>query len=94
MVVAPLFTHFYSILKYHALLEKGRPNPGEAAKQLGVNPYFLKEYDAAVRNYPRARAMAIIGLLTDYDYKGKGGAAGEATPGELLVELVTKLLSI
>ena len=38
MVVAPLFTHFYRILKYHALLEKGRPQPADAARILGVNP--------------------------------------------------------
>ena len=94
MVVAPLFTHFYRILKYHALLDKGRPQPGEAASILGVNPYFLKEYDAAVRNYPRQRAMAAISLLTDYDYKGKGGDAGEATPAELFTELTAKLLNL
>lgn len=94
MVVAPLFTHFYRILKYHALLDKGRPQPGEAARILGVNPYFLKEYDAAVRNYPRQRAMAAISLLTDYDYKGKGGDAGEATPAELFTELTAKLLNL
>ena len=93
MVVAPLFTHFYRILKYHALLEKGRPNPGEAAKQLGVNPYFLKEYDAAIRNYPRAKAMQVISLLTDYDYKGKGGDAGEATAADLFTELIVKILN-
>ena len=93
MVVAPLFTHFYRILKYHALLEKGRPQPADAARILGVNPYFLKEYDAAVRNYPRDKAMAVIGLLNDYDYKGKGGDAGEASPAELFTELVTKILA-
>ena len=93
MVVAPLFTHFYRILKYHALLEKGRPQPADAARILGVNPYFLKEYDVAVRNYPRAKAMAVIGLLNDYDYKGKGGDAGEASPAELFTELVTKILA-
>ena len=81
MVVAPLFTHFYRILKYHA---------GEVPK---VNPYFLKEYDAAARNYPRAKTMQIISLLNDYDYKGKGGDAGEATPAQLFTELVTKILS-
>ena len=81
MVVAPLFTHFYRILKYHA---------GEVPK---VNPYFLKEYDAAARNYPRAKTMQIISLLNEYDYKGKGGDAGEATPAELFTELVTKILS-
>lgn len=81
MVVAPLFTHFYRILKYHA---------GEVPK---VNPYFLKEYDAAARNYPRAKTMQIISLLNEYDYKGKGGDAGEATPAQLFTELVTKILS-
>ena len=93
MAVAPLFTHFYRILKYHALLEKGRPAPADAARILGVNPYFLKEYDAAVRNYPLQCCRAVISLLCDYDYKGKGGDAGEATPAELLIELITKILN-
>ena len=81
MVVAPLFTHFYRILKYHA---------GEVPK---VNPYFLKEYEVAARNYPLQRCQAVISLLCDYDYKGKGGDAGEATPAELLTELITKILN-
>ncbi len=82
MAVAPLFTHFYRILKYHA---------GEVPK---VNPYFLKEYEVAARNYPLQRCQAVISLLCDYDYKGKGGDAGEATPAELLIELITKILNI
>ena len=93
MVVAPLFTHYSRILKYHALMPS-RPSPGDAARVLGVNPYFLKEYDAAVRNYSLKQAMAAVSLLTEYDYKGKGGDAGEATPADLFTELVTKLLNI
>lgn len=93
MAVAPLFTHFYRILKYHALLQKGRPAPADAARELGVNPFFLKEYDMAVRNYPFQRCQAAISLLCEYDYKGKGGDAGEATPAELLTELVVKILN-
>ncbi len=93
MAVAPLFTHFYRILKYHALLEKGPTTQGEVAKLLGVNPYFLKEYNSAVRSYSKSSCQRIIGLLTDYDYKGKGGDAGEATPADLLTELVTKILN-
>ena len=80
MVVASLFTHFYRILKYHA---------GEAPQ---MNPYFLKEYDAARRNYPLPKCMAIISLLTEYDYKGKGGDAGEADSAALFSELVAKVL--
>ena len=93
MAVAPLFTHFSRILKYHALLQKGG-SQADAAKTLGVNPYFMKEYDAAVRSYPLNRCSKAISLLAEYDYKGKGGDAGEATPAELLVELVAKLLNI
>jgi len=94
MAVAPLYTHFSRILKYHALLSKGRPSQADAAKLLGVNPYFLKEYDTAVRNFPLQRCQRVISLLCDYDYKGKGGEAGEASPQELLVELTTKILNI
>ena len=93
MVVAPLFTHYSRILKYHALLPK-RPSPGDAARILGVNPYFMKEYDAAVRNYSLRQAMKAVSLLAEYDYKGKGGDAGEASPADLFTELVTKLLNI
>ena len=82
MAVAPLFTHFYRILKYHA---------GETP---AVNPYFLKEYDAAARNYPLPKVMGIIGLLNEYDYKGKGGDAGEADAPALFLALVTKILTI
>ena len=96
MAVSAIFTHFSRILRYAALKEGGRrPDRTEIAAALqGVNPYFWKEYDAAVANYPVRKAMAAISLLCDYDYKGKGGDAGEATPGELLVELVLRLLNL
>ena len=95
MAVSALFLHFNRILKYNALIQAGRGNDSAAkAKILGANPYFFKEYDAAVRNYPLPRCMHVISLLSDYDFKGKGGETGEASPGELLVELVTKILNI
>lgn len=91
--VAAIFNHFDRILKYEALLTR-KPNPSteEKSAALGVSPYFFKEYDAAVRNYPLKRCMSIIALLRDYDFKGKGGDSGEATASELLTELITKIL--
>lgn len=96
MAVSGLFLHFNRILKYGALIRSGRGGDQTAkAKVLaGVNPYFYKEYDAAVRNYPIPACMKVISLLSDYDFKGKGGEVGEATPAELLVELTTKILNI
>ncbi len=96
MAVSAIFTYFLRVLKYGALKERGRyPDKMEVAAALqGVNPYFWKDYDAAVSNYPVSKAMAAVSLLCDYDYKGKGGESGEATPGDLLVELVAKLLNL
>ncbi len=91
--VAALFNHFDRILKYEALLLRTpNPSPDEKKAALGVNPFFFREYDTAVKNYPLKRCMAIIALLRDYDFKGKGGDAGEATASELLTELITKIL--
>lgn len=95
MAISALFLHFNRILKYGALIQAGRGGDAQAkGKLLGGNPYFYKEYDAAVRNYPLPKAMRIVSLLSEYDFKGKGGETGEATPAELLVELVTKILNI
>ena len=95
MAVSALYTHFYRILKYGALLSANpRPANDQKAKILAVNPYFFQEYDTAVRNYPVKKAMAVVALLKEYDYKGKGGDVGEATPAELMVELTAKILNI
>ena len=96
MAVSALYTHFVRILKYGALKEKNRyPDKTEIAAALqGVNPFFWREYDVAVANYPVRKAMEVISLLCDYDYKSKGGDAGEAAPGDLLVELTNKILNI
>ena len=61
---------------------------------LGVNPYFFAEYDTAVRNYPLKKCMAVISLLKEYDYKGKGGDVGEASAADLMVELTAKILNV
>ena len=96
MAVSALYTHFNRILRYGALLSRGGyPSPEDKAKALaGVNPYFYKEYDQAARNYSVRQAMDAISLLCEYDYLGKGGDGGNQNPGELLVELTAKLLSL
>ena len=95
MATSALYTHFYRILKYGALLASNpRPGNDQKAKILAVNPYFFQEYDTAVRNYPVQKAMAVVALLKEYDFKGKGGDVGEATPAELMVELTAKILNV
>ena len=94
MAVSALYTHFYRILKYEAALQKNpRMDQQERASILGVSPYFLREYDAAVRNYPTPSVMKVISMLCEFDYLGKGGDGATLDPGQLLVELTAKILN-
>ncbi|WP_316842355.1 DNA polymerase III subunit delta [Pedobacter gandavensis] len=88
MVMANLNAYFSKILKYHYL-----PNKAEAAKELGVNPYFIKDYETAARSYNLNKTFDIISLLREYDLKSKGvDSTGNITDGELLKELLFKML--
>jgi len=94
MATSILFGHFYKILRYGAAVSANPSmTPGERASMLGINPYFLKEYDTAVRFYPVKKCMAIITYIKDADYRGKGGDGAEVSPSDLLCELVTRILS-
>jgi DNA polymerase-3 subunit delta len=94
MAVSALYTHFYRLLKYEAALAKDpRMGQQERAAVLGVNPFFLREYDVAVRNYPVPSAMKVIAMLCEFDYLGKGGDGAATTPDQLLVELTAKILN-
>ena len=88
MVLANLNSYFTKILKYHYL-----PNKNDAAKELGVSPYFIKDYEMAARTFNDAKTFEIISLLRTYDLKSKGlESTGNTTDGELLKELLFKML--
>jgi DNA polymerase-3 subunit delta len=88
MVMANLNAYFTKILKYHYL-----PNKNDAAKELGVSPYFIKDYENAARTFGDFKTFEIISLLREYDLKSKGlDSTGNTTDGELLKELLFKMI--
>ena len=88
MVLASLNSYFSKVLKYHYL-----PNKNDAAKELGVSPFFVKDYEAAARNYDFNKTVQLISLFREYDLKSKGvDSTGNTTDGELLKELVFKMI--
>ena len=94
MAVSALFTHFYRILKYEAALRQNpRMSPQDRAAVLGVNPFFVREYDTAIRNYPVPSAMKVISMLCEFDYLGKGGDGAATSADQLLIELTAKILN-
>lgn len=92
LTLAALSSHFLRLLRFHALLQDGTPRQ-EILSQLGINPYFAGEYDTAIRNYPLRKTMKVIALLKDYDRRSKSSLRGNATDGELLQELVSRILN-
>ena len=85
-----VFGFFSQLLQYHGLKDKSQFN---AAKVLKVNPYFVKDYEIAFRNYPMKKVSAIVAALRDIDVKSKGVGAASMTQHDLLKELLIKIFS-
>jgi len=80
-----VFSFFTKLLKYHGLKDR---NPKNVASVLGVSPYFLKDYDVALRNYPMKKVSSIVATLRDIDVKSKGVGANAMPNGDLLKEML------
>jgi DNA polymerase-3 subunit delta len=85
-----VFGFFVKLLKYHGLKDK---NPKTVAPALGISPYFLKDYDVALRNYPMKKVSAIVAALRDIDVKSKGVGANSLSNHDLLKEMLVKIFS-
>ncbi|MFW0735763.1 DNA polymerase III subunit delta [Flavobacterium sp.] len=90
MTTGLVFGFFVQLLKYHGLKDK---NPKNVAAAIGVNPYFLKEYDLAIKNYPMRKVSQIVGALRDVDVKSKGVGANALPQSDLLKEMLYKIFN-
>lgn len=84
-----LYSYFSRILIYHYLQDKSNKN---AAAILKVHPFFLKDYQVAAKNYSARKTEQAISILREYDRKSKGVNNVSTDEGELLKEMVYKLL--
>ncbi len=89
VTMAAIFSFFRKLLIYHHLKDKSRNN---AASILRINPYFVSDYELASRNYSPVKVINIINLLREFDMKSKGVGDLSSTEGDLLKELVYKIL--
>lgn len=89
--ISTLFQYFLNLLTYH-YHKKRLPNQQEMAKALGVNPFFMKDYTDGALIYNAMKCAQIIALLREYDMKSKGVGNANISDGELLKELVFKIM--
>jgi DNA polymerase III subunit delta len=89
LTISSLYSYFIKVFKYHFLPDKSK---GAVASALKVHPFFTTEYEAAARKYPPAKLVQIISWLREYDLKSKGVGSSSASYGDLLKELVFKII--
>jgi DNA polymerase-3 subunit delta len=68
-VTGILFSFFSKVLQYHGLKDK---SPKNVASALKISPFFLTDYDVALKNYPMRKVSQIVAALRDIDVKSKG----------------------
>jgi DNA polymerase-3 subunit delta len=85
-----VFGFFSQMLQYHGLKDKSKQN---VASVLRVNPFFVKDYETAFRNYPMRKVSAIVTSLRDIDVKSKGVGSNSISQRDLLNEMLVKIFN-
>ena len=91
LTIISLYYFFSKLLLFHYTKDKSKQN---LAATLRVNPFFVKDYEAAARRYSAAKLVDIISLLRVYDMRSKGYEGNTTPSGELTRELIFKILHI
>ncbi len=89
LTLSTLNGYFNKIISYHVF--RGKPGVNMASA-MGINPYFMKDYELAARNYSLNDAVNAVSLLHEYDLRSKGVNNLSTTENELLKELVYKIM--
>ena len=90
ITTSTVFNFYVKLLKYHGLKDK---NPTNVASVLGVNPYFLKDYNTGLKNYPMKKVSAIIATLRTIDVKSKGVGANNLPNHDLFKEMLVGIFT-
>ncbi|HKK11187.1 MAG TPA: DNA polymerase III subunit delta [Flavobacteriaceae bacterium] len=90
VTVSLLFSFFSQLLHYHGLHDK---SPRNVASALKINPYFVNEYIEAAHNFPMKKVSAVVSTLREFDVKGKGVGANAVPQGDLLKEMLVRILN-
>ncbi len=89
LTISSLHFFFSKVLAFHSLKNK---SSATVASELKINPFFVNEYKKAAANYGSQKLVEIISLLREFDLKSKGWGNTGIDSGNLLKELIFKIL--
>lgn len=88
LTLAVLYNFYSKLFIYHSLDSKAN-----AARELGVSPYFIRDYETAARNIPMRKVSQSLAAIREADLKSKGIGAYGLTQEDLLKELFVFLFN-
>jgi len=88
-IIALLYTLFNKLLLVHQSKDK---SPQNLAKVLKINPYFVKDYLLAARNYPFYAVVKNLEYVYQADLEVKGIDSPSLTGENILRQLIFKLI--
>lgn len=89
MILPALYNFFSKVFMIFALPSKDEKT---VAATLGVNPFFVKDYLAAARNYDFRGTEKALLLLHQYNLRSIGIGDAGTEDGDLMKELVVKMM--
>ena len=87
--ITSMYFFFSRLLNFHFLKDRSRRN---VASVLKIDPFFVQDYERAAKNYNPAKTVRVISLLREFDLKSKGFGNVSTPDGDLLKELVYKIM--
>jgi len=91
VTVTMVFQYFTKLLLYKSLA--GQSDRRSLAADMGVNPYFLDDYAKEASHYHIEKIKENISILREYDLKSKGVDSVDVSSGELLKEMIFRLMN-
>jgi len=90
MISVMLHNYFMKIFLYHNIKNK---EPNKIASELGVPPFFVKDYIRASKSFSPIKIKEIISKIRTLDLKSKGVGNNNATSYGELKELVYRVMN-
>lgn len=89
VVISNLFNHFSRLMRIHFIENKSRES---IAASLKIHPYVAGELVNSSKIYNPKKIAANIAVLHEYDLKSKGVGNSSFTDGQLMKELIFRLM--
>lgn len=91
MITATLYNFFSKVYVCQSMLRNSTDK--EICSALGINSFFLTDYKSAAKVYNRLQLEEVFAILREYDLRSKGVDNFSFSPGELLREMIIRILN-